>query len=73
MATVAELKKLALELPDSDRAALASHLLRSLPPVLHDEDEGIAEAVRRDAELDQNPEIGMTAEDLDHMLGMGGR
>jgi hypothetical protein len=73
MATIAELKKLALELPDAERAALASDLLRSLPPVLHDEDDGIAEALRRDAEFEQNPGIGITIEQLDSMLGMGGK
>ena len=50
--TVTEVEKLALDLPENQRAILAAHLLRSLPSVLHDEDEGIAEALRRDAELD---------------------
>jgi hypothetical protein len=38
---------LALDLPESQRAILATDLLRSLSPVLHDEDEGIAEAFLR--------------------------
>jgi len=54
MATIAEVEKLALDLPESQRAVLAAHLLGSLPSVLHDEDEGIAEALRRDAELNAN-------------------
>jgi hypothetical protein len=68
MATIAEVEKLALDLPDSERAVLASHLLRSLPPVLDDEDDGIAEALRRDAELNLNPEIGMSLDQLDRAV-----
>jgi hypothetical protein len=52
MATINEIEKLALDLPENERAVLAAHLLGSLPPVLHDADEGIAEALRRDAELE---------------------
>lgn len=51
---------LGFPLPDSDRALLASHLLRSLPSVLHDEDEGVAEALRRNADLNVSPESGIT-------------
>ena len=36
---------------------LAVHLLGSLPLVLHDEDEGIAEALRCDAEFEANPSL----------------
>ena len=68
MVTIAEVEKLAFDLPDSERAVLAAHLLRSLPPVLHDEDEGIAEALRRDAELDASPELGITLEQLDQQI-----
>ena len=68
MASITEVEKLAFNLPDSDRAVLASHLLRSLPSVLHDEDEGVAEALRRDAELDANPESGITLDQLDQRI-----
>lgn len=68
MATINEVEKLALDLPDSERAILAAHLLRSLPSVLHDEDEGIAEALRRDADFDANPEMGITLEQLDQQI-----
>ncbi len=68
MATMTEVEKLAFNLPDSERAVLAAHLLRSLPSILHDEDEGIAEALRRDAELDANPEIGIPLEQLDQRI-----
>ena len=68
MATITEIEKLALDLPDRDRAVLAVHLIRSLPSVLDDEDEGIAEALRRDAELDANPMLGISLEQLDQQI-----
>jgi putative addiction module component (TIGR02574 family) len=68
VATIAEIEKLASDLPDSDRAVLASHLLRSLPPALDDEDEGIAEALRRDAELEAKPDLGITLDQLDQRI-----
>jgi putative addiction module component (TIGR02574 family) len=55
----------ALRLPEKERASLASRLLRSLPRVAFDEDEGVAEALRRDAELDADPTQAMTLRDLD--------
>ncbi len=71
MATISEVEKLALDLPESDRAVLAAHLLESLPPVLRDEDEGVAEALRRDADLDKNPSLGISLEQLDKLMGRG--
>jgi putative addiction module component (TIGR02574 family) len=68
VATISELEKLALNLPESERAVLATHLLGSLSPVLHDDDDGVAEALRRDAELDQNRESGMSVEQLDEKI-----
>jgi putative addiction module component (TIGR02574 family) len=68
MATIAEVEKLAFELSISQRAVLAAHLLSSLPSVLHDEDEGLAEALRRDADLQENPETGITLEQLDQQV-----
>ena len=68
MATITEVEKLAFDLPDSDRAVLAAHLLRSLTSVLADDDEGIAEALRRDAEFDANPDLGITLEQLDRQI-----
>lgn len=68
MTTIAEVEKLAFNLPDSQRAVLAAHLLCSLSPVLHDEDEGIADALRRDAEFDTNPNMGITLEQLDQQM-----
>lgn len=65
MSTITEVEKLALDLPETDRAILAAHLLESLPSVLHDVDDGIAEALRRDAELDADPTSSMSLEQLD--------
>lgn len=56
MATIVEIEKLALSLTEKERATLASNLLESLPGVLSDEDEGFAEARRRDAEIEANPD-----------------
>jgi hypothetical protein len=73
MATIDEVQRLALDLPESQRAVLAANLLGSLSPVLHDEDEGVAEALRRDAELDANPAMGFGLEELDRKVqGRGG-
>jgi hypothetical protein len=66
--TISEVEKLALDLPDNQRAVLAAHLLESLPPVLHDVDEGIAEALRRDAELDASPSSSISLKQLDQQI-----
>jgi hypothetical protein len=73
MATITEVEKLALELPDREKALLAVHLIKSLPAVLHDEDDGIAEALRRDADLDADPFLGMSLEQLDEQVERRGK
>ena len=65
MATIFEVEKLALDLPEQERAKLAADLLNSLPGVLSDKDEGIAEALRRDAELESDPKQAITLAQLD--------
>lgn len=60
MTLLQELEQKAGMLPEAERAALVSRLLASLPPVLSDADEGVAEARRRDAELDANPSLGLS-------------
>jgi hypothetical protein len=67
--TIAEVENQAMQLPESDRAILAARLLGSLPVVLSDDDLGIAEAMRRDAEMDLDPSAGMTVEQLRASLG----
>jgi len=69
MTSASDLTKKALLLPEDKRAQLASDLLCSLPSVLHDEDEGVAEALRRDAELDRDPEAGLTLEEFRQAFG----
>ena len=68
MATIVEVEKLALDLPERQRATLAANLLQSLPPILSDNDEGIAEALRRDADLDANPDRAISLEQLDSQI-----
>jgi hypothetical protein len=58
-----------MQLPEDQRATLAAHLLGSLPGILHEDDGGIAEAIRRDAELDRDPSTGMTLEQFSKALG----
>jgi hypothetical protein len=68
VATIVEIEKLALTLPEKQRATLAANLLDSLPPVLSDDDDGIAEALRRDAELDANPHEAISLTMLDDQI-----
>jgi hypothetical protein len=65
MATVIEIEKLALDLSERERAALAANLLESLPGILSDEDEGVAEALRRDAEMEADPNQDISLAQLD--------
>ena len=53
-----------MKLPEAQRATLACRLLDSLPVVLSDHDEGVAEALRRDAELECDPAAGLSLEEL---------
>jgi hypothetical protein len=68
MSTIGEVERLALDLSESDRALLAAHLLQSLPGVLNDEDGGVAEALRRDAELQSNPGLGMSLKEFEEKV-----
>ena len=68
MTTNVEVEKLALDLPENQRAVLAAHLLGSLPAVLHDDDEGIAEALRRDAELGADASSAISLKELDEQI-----
>ena len=63
-----------LRLPDAARAELASRLLDSLEPDVHDESPAAiasaweAELDRREAELDENPTLGVPAAEVFHVL-----
>jgi hypothetical protein len=68
MATANEVEKLALDLAERERAILATHLLKSLPAVLGDADEGMAEALQRDKDLDANPKSGISTDQLEQQI-----
>ena len=68
MATILEVEKLALDLPERQRATLAASLLDSLPAIFADEDEGVAEALRRDAEIEADPSQAISLADLDSQI-----
>jgi hypothetical protein len=55
----------ALLLPEKQRASLASRLLQSLPPIASDDDDGVAEALRRDTELDKDSGQAMSLREMD--------
>jgi len=69
MVTLAEVESLALKLPDSQRAKLAADLLDSLPGVLVDSDEGIAEALRRSEEMECNPDVCLSHDEFLKAVG----
>lgn len=64
METMSKVEELAFQLSVSERATLASKLLRSLPEFVRDDDDGVEEATRRYEELIANPEIGISFEEL---------
>lgn len=64
MNKVSELYSQVLELPEDQRASLACDILDTLPAGLSDGDDGLAEAKRRSKEMDENPEMGMTWEEV---------
>jgi hypothetical protein len=68
MAMIHEIEKLALDFPENESVVLAAYLLDSLSSVLHDENEGIAEALRHDAELEANPSAGPSLRQPDQQI-----
>ena len=70
MATLPEIEIRAMRLSDSDRAKLATLLLHSLPsPGFDDDDDGITEALRREAEMDADPSTCITFDELKKSIG----
>jgi hypothetical protein len=59
MATACEVEKLALELAKTERAIFAAHLLKPLPAVFDDVEEGLAKALQRDKALDATSTLDM--------------
>jgi putative addiction module component (TIGR02574 family) len=59
-----DVEKMAMKLPDSDRAVLAGHLLYSLPPPASHHDVSDAEVERRWEEMKENPSSGVSWEEI---------
>jgi len=68
MMTLTEVESLAFELPEQQRATLASRILDTLPPLLTDSDDGIAEAERRDTEMNADSSKGINLEQFDRLI-----
>ena len=68
MKTLTDLEPEVMQLPESERAMLAAQLLGSLSAVLADDDDGVAEALRREADLEHNPASAMTLDELRRSL-----
>ncbi len=68
--SMATLEAEVLKLSESERARLAGILLHSLPaPVeLDDSDDGLEEAIRRQAEMDADPSVCLTWEEFNASL-----
>lgn len=64
MTPLQNIERRARRLSDKNRAVLAARLIESLPPFLADNDDGLAEAIRRDAEMDADPTLGMSPEEF---------
>jgi len=63
MSTVAEAEKLVFSLSEKDRAELVGKMIRSLPsPFVAEDEDWVEEALRRDREMDENPETVLTEE-----------
>lgn len=68
MSVVAEVEERALSLTAKERGELITKLLRSLPEFPSNEDDGIAEALRRREQLREHPEIAISLEELDRRM-----
>lgn len=69
MSTIAEAEKVVFSLSEKDRATLVGKMIRSLrSPGWDDDNDGVAEALRRSDELKENPEIGISVEELDRRI-----
>ena len=66
--TLTEVESLAFELPEQQRATLASRILDTLPPLFADTDDAIAEAGRRDTELDLDPSKGINLQQFERLI-----
>lgn len=69
MSKALEIYHQVLDLPEDQRASLVADILDTLPASLSDEDEGLAEARRRSQQMDEEPNIGMTWDEIKVSLG----
>ena len=69
MTRVQEIRQQASALSSNEKAELAADLLEGLPPILDDEDEGVAEARRRDEEMNRDAKASITWEQLRRGVG----
>jgi len=69
MSKVSDIYAQVLDLPEDQRASLACDILDTLPASLSDDDDGMAEARRRSKELDENPDLAVSWEDVKASLG----
>lgn len=70
MDSFSEIEAQAMKLSVSDRAKLATLLLHSLPsPGFDDDDDGVAEAMRRCTEMDNDPSACLTFEEFKKAVG----
>lgn len=69
MSVITQAEELALSLSDSERAGLAEKLIASLPgPFIENDDDGIEEALRRSREMQEDPSMAITMEQLDEKI-----
>ncbi len=65
MSVITEVEELAFKLSDAERGQLADKLIASLPsPFVEEDDDWVEEALRRDREMEENPESVMTHEEF---------
>ena len=64
MTQVQEIRRQASALSTREKVELAAELLESLPPILDNDDEGVAEALRRNREMEQDPAAAVTWDQL---------
>jgi len=64
MSTVAEAEQIAFSLTKTERGELISKLIVSLEPPFDEDDDWVAEAIRRDREMDENPDCVLTHEEF---------
>lgn len=63
-----DFEPLLFSLPERERASFAARLLSSLTPFLEDQDEGVQEALRREAEAENDPDASISLEEFQRGL-----